>query len=160
MHRQPCCRSSGALASSRSRTSSILSPMLGLCFGSLGRRAQERLGLKTAKRDRTRTPFSKLGGVQLQNWTHRNLCKASVLGKTGSCNCNGERCNCMHGHPITCSMSGEEASSNPQHLRRQERSESCLTALKNEANRLLRKVIQAASVFDASVDALVRGACV
>ena len=47
----------------------------------------------------------------------------------------------------------------PQHLRRQEGGESCVTALKNEVNCLLRRVIQAACVFDASVDALDRGAC-
>ena len=61
---------------------------------------------------------------------------------------------------MTCGMSGEEASIYPQHLRRQEGSESCLTELKNEVNRLLRRVIQAASVSDASVDALDRSACV
>ena len=33
---------------------------------------------------------------------------------------------------MTCGMSGEEASFYPQHLRKQESSESCLTALKNE----------------------------
>ena len=60
---------------------------------------------------------------------------------------------------MTCGMFGEEASFYPQHLRKQEGSESCLTALKNEVNSLLRKVIQAGSVFDASVDALDRGAC-
>ena len=62
-------------------------------------------------------------------------------------------------HPMTCGMFGEEASFHPHHLQRQEGSESCLTALKNEVNSLLRRVIQAGSVFDASVDALDRRAC-
>ena len=60
---------------------------------------------------------------------------------------------------MTCGMSGQEASFYPQHLRRQEGGESCLTALKNKVNSLLRGVIQAGSVFDASVDAFDCGAC-
>ena len=63
------------------------SPMIWFGELKLGRRVQERLGLETAKRDRTGTPFSKPGGVQLQNENdaiakngrHRKHCKTRVL---------------------------------------------------------------------------------